>query len=137
MRCNRSILFNQSLSYLQCFPANVRYLILLQSILGNIHQVSNTSTSTILHHNLPIHRKPVVSYSCITRNRNKKLTNSPLSKTYPKILFSLVAPQVPNNIRMTALLQHLDFTANLFIPLLLKPTTALHSQNSNQLPNQK
>jgi hypothetical protein len=38
---------------------------------------------------------------------------------YPKILFSLVAPQVAHYIRMTTLLQHLNLTTDFFVSLLL------------------
>lgn len=65
----------QSLSNLQCLPTNVGYLVLLQSILGNIHQVCNTSTTTVLHHNLRRRRKTVtVSDFALPKLQNKKPT---------------------------------------------------------------
>lgn len=39
---------------------------------------------------------------------------------YPKVLFSLVATKIADNIWMTALLQHLNFTSNFLIAFLLK-----------------
>lgn len=41
--------------YLQSFPAYICYLILLQSLISSVHQVSNTSAPTVLHYYLPTH----------------------------------------------------------------------------------